>query len=223
MKSSVEHVKPGGTMPPYFSVHYSFPYDYFSSNFTKNVYETIFEFFPFKSGYWESKNNSLEEIISWNSKLLSKKFKLGLNQHVKNDYKQMLLHSDQYSHLRLFWIYHSNEITLHLILPEDEVELNDNTWRFDGSQLAPLLQLSIRLWNKHRVNTVQTYRELGAPVNLRRILKGELASTDPFSIIGSEPFEKLERLESKYKTIMIDKGALIIEQDYASLFNEDTG
>lgn len=210
-------------MPPYFSVHYSFPYDYFSSNFTKNVYETIFEFFPFKSGYWESesKNNSLEEIISWNSKLLSKKFKLGLNQHVKNDYKQMLLHSDQYSHLRLFWIYHSNEITLHLILPEDEVELNDNTWRFDGSQLAPLLQLSIRLWNKHRVNTVQTYRELGAPVNLRRILKGELASTDPFSIIGSEPFEKLERLESKYKTIMIDKGALIIEQDYASLFNED--
>lgn len=47
-------------MPPYFSVHYSFPYSYFFDNFTEGVYNTIFERFPFKSGYGESKDNTLE-------------------------------------------------------------------------------------------------------------------------------------------------------------------
>ena len=47
----------------------------------------------FKSGYWESDGNSIEEIINWNSKLLTKKFQLGYDEHVKNDYKQVLLKS----------------------------------------------------------------------------------------------------------------------------------
>lgn len=212
--------KLGGSMPTYFSIQYSFPYDYFYANFTQEIYETIFECFSFKSGYWNSEDNNLEEIISWNSKLLSDKFKLEFDQHVRHNYKQVLLQSNQFSHLRLFWTYQSNEIILHLILPEDEIELDDDSWKFNGEQIAPLLNLSVKIWEKYRLNMVQTYRELGAPVSLREVLKGKLASTDPFSIMGFELFEKQENLESNYKTIVIKNGLLIIEQEYVSLFNE---
>jgi hypothetical protein len=78
----------------------------------------------------------------------------------------------------------------------------------------------VKIWEKYRLNMVQTYRELGAPVSLRKVLKGKLASTDPFSIMGFELFEKQENLESDYKTIVIKNGLIIIEQEYVSLFNE---
>lgn len=209
-------------MPAYFSVFYTFPYSTFSQNFVSEVYSTIFNHFPFKSGYWGSENNTLEEIISWNSTLLSKKFELGINEHVKEDYKQILLDSPLYSHLRLFWIYQSNEITLHMILPEYDVILDDNSWRFNGPQLAPILNLSIELWSFHKVSNVQTYHELGAPVELGKVLKGEQPSTEPFCIVGINIFEKLENyLESTYYTKRINNGVLIVEQEYASLIKED--
>lgn len=131
-------------MPPYFSVHYSFPCSTYNESFVSEIYNIIFSRFPFKSGYWMSEKNTLEEIIKWNTSKLAKKFKLGFDQHVKHDYKQILLESDLFRHLRLYWMYESNEIVLHLILPEDDIFVNDKYLKYDSTKLVPLLNISER-------------------------------------------------------------------------------
>lgn len=207
-------------MPAYFSVEYSFPYSHFSSSVTQEIYETIFEDFPFKSGYWNSEGNSLEEIIAWNSKLLSDKFELGFDQHVKHNYKQILLQSDRFSHLRLFWMYQTDEILLHLIVPENEIDLENEYWKFSREQVAPLLNLSLKIWEKHELNMVQTYRELGESTELEHVLKGELTSSEPFSIIKSGIFRNYQTDHDNCEKIVINKGILTIEQEYINLLDK---
>ncbi|TDF93828.1 hypothetical protein [Paenibacillus piri] len=205
-------------MPPYFSVHYSFPYSSFTQDFVDEIYNTIFSYFPFKSGYWMSENNTLEEIISWNTSLLSKKFNLGFDQHVKHDYKQILLDSDLYSHLRLFWMYQSNEIILHLIVPEDDIFLDDELLRYNSSKLLPLLSLAVKIWNSFGVNTIQTYHELGAPTSYKKLLNGQQPSTEPFSILLPEAFSRFEEvLNDKFLVKKFIQGVLIIEKNYFDL------
>jgi len=202
-------------MPPYFSVHYSLPYSTFTQNFVGDIYNTIFSGFPFKSGYWMSENNTLEEIISWNTSLLAKKFKLGFDQHVKHDYKQILLESDLYSHLRLFWMYQSNEIVLHLIVPEDDIFLDNGFLRYDSSKLLPLLNLSVKICDSFGVNTIQTYHELGAPTSYKKVLSGQQPSTEPFSILLPEVFSQFEDiLNHKFIVKKFNRGVLLIEKDY---------
>jgi len=192
-------------MPAYFSVHYSFPYSTFTPDFVGEVYNVIFNYFPFRSGYWMSENNTLEEIISWNTSLLAKKFKLGFDQHVKHDYKQILLDSDLYSHLRLFWMCQSNEIVLHLIAPEDDIFLDDELLRYDSSKLLPLLNLSVKIWDSFGVNTIQTYHELGAPTSYKKVLNGQQPSTEPFSVLLPKDKLIIKKLNN---------GVLLIEKEY---------
>ncbi|MGN8772430.1 hypothetical protein ACTNDP_22920 [Paenibacillus barengoltzii] len=200
-------------MPPYFSVHFSFPYSSFSSTFVDEIYQVCFKHFPYKSGYWMSEKNTLDEIINWNSGLLAKKFKLGFDQHVKHDYKHILLDSTLYSHLRLFWIYQTNEITLHLIVPESDVLNDGNT-----SNIIPILNLSIDLWRSHTLNVIQTYHELGAPVSLRKISKGSLPSSEPFSILSPSKFQQI-RSTNDYISKQIMNGVLIVQEGFEGLIN----
>ncbi|MGO4543096.1 hypothetical protein [Paenibacillus sp. 2TAB19] len=209
-------------MPPYFSVYYSFPHSSFSEEFVEEVYKSFFHYFPYKSGYWEAEDNSLEEIIRWNTNLLGKKFRLGFNQHVKNNYKQVLLDSELHDHLRLFWSCDSKEITLHMITPERDVVLDDNTWRLNGNQIKSFINLSVGVWETHITNNIQTYHELDAPIPINRILKGEHPATDPFCIIGSKTFMKIkDQIESRYFLKTIKDGVLILDKIYASLLEED--
>jgi len=208
-------------MPPYFSVYYSFPFSTFKESFVNDIYYIIFNQFPFKSGYWMSENNTLEEIISWNSSKLAKKFKLGFDQHVKHDYKQILLNSDLYSHLRLFWMYQSNEIVLQLIVPEDDIFLDDELLMYDNSKLLPLLNLSVKIWDSFELNTVQTYHELGAPTSYKKVLNGQQPSTEPFSILVSEAFSQLEnKLIGNFLAKKLKHGVLIIKEDLFKLIGE---
>lgn len=207
-------------MPAYFSIEYSFPYDCFSSDFTRNIYETVFEDFPFQSGYWNSEENSLEEIIAWNSKLLSEKSELGYDQHVKHNYKQILLQSHQFSHLRLFWMYRHDEVVLHLILPEDEIQLEDDSEALNKIQIAPLLHLSLKILKKYEVNMVQTYRELGEPAGLKDIADGEFPLTDPFSFVRSDLFKETSDVPNNFEKVAQDKGILLIEKEYTGLLDQ---
>jgi hypothetical protein len=205
-------------MPPYFSVYYSFPYTSVSDQFVSEVYSVFFNYFPYKSGYWQAEKNSLEEIISWNSDLLTRKFELGFDQHVMHDYKQLLLESEKHEHLRLFWNYQNNEVTLHMITPEHEVLLDDKSWRFNGERIYNLINLSVKLWENQKLNVVQTYHELDAPESLSKVCKGVQPRTNPFCIVDEQTFLKLEKqLETKYYIKHIKNGVMIIERDYASL------
>ncbi|KUP24266.1 hypothetical protein AWJ19_13700 [Paenibacillus sp. DMB5] len=201
-------------MPPYFSVHYTFPYSTYNKSFVNDIYTMIFSQFPFKSGYWMAEKNTLEEIVSWNTSKLAKKFKLGFTQHVKHDYKQMLLESELYRHLRLYWMYESNEIVLNLILPEDDIFLDNKYLKYDSTKLVPLFNISEKIWESFGVNTIQTYHEIGAPTSYKDILDGELPSTEPFSIVSPEAYSRItDALKDKFIVRAIENGVLIIEKD----------
>ncbi|MCQ6561612.1 hypothetical protein [Paenibacillus mendelii] len=201
-------------MPPYFSVHYSFPFSTYNESFVSEIYNIIFSQFPYKSGYWMSEKNTLEEIISWNTSKLAKKFKLGFDQHVKHDYKQILLESDLFIHLRLYWMYESKEIVLHLILPEDDIFLDDKFLKYDSTKLVPLLNISEKIWDSFEVNTIQTYHELGAPTSYKDVLDGEQPSSEPFSIVSTEDLSRIEKvLNDKFLVRKLNRGFLIIQKE----------
>ncbi|MEO3946311.1 hypothetical protein [Gorillibacterium sp. CAU 1737] len=201
-------------MPAYLSVEFSFPYSTFTQDFVSEIYSVVFSCFPFKTGYWMSEKNTLEEIIRWNASLLAKKFELGYDQHVKHDYKQVLLDSDLYRHLRLFWMYQSDEIGLHLIVPEADLFLDRKLLKYDNSKVLPLLNLSVKLADSFVVNTVQTYHELGEAVPLKIVSNGQQPSTEPFSIVGSEAFRRFEsKIGSAFSTTKLKHGVLIMKED----------
>ncbi|NUU61123.1 hypothetical protein HPT30_12270 [Paenibacillus sp. JW14] len=201
-------------MPPYFSIQYSFPFSTFKESFVSDIYNTIFSQFPFKSGYWMSENNSLEEIISWNTSKLSKKFKLGFSQHVKHDYKQILLESELFRHFRLYWMYQSNEIVLNMILPEDDLFVDDEYIKYDSTRLVLLLNISVKIWNSFEINTIQTYHELGAPTRYKDVLNGEQPSTEPYSILSPEAYSPIKNaLNDNFIVREFKNGVLVIEKD----------
>ncbi|MNJ55875.1 hypothetical protein D3C77_513940 [compost metagenome] len=81
-----------------------------------------------------------------------------------------------------------------------------------------MVYLSIEIWNNHKANHVQTYLELGAPVRNMKVMQGEQPSTEPFCIVGIEPFKMLEdSLENKYSKKAINNGILILEQGNCGL------
>jgi len=83
-------------MPPYFSVQVAIPYDSMSSNFVKDIYLQIFEVFPYKSGYWGSENDSLQEIISWNQSLLEKRLMRDYGDLKKNNLSRLNTYANYY-------------------------------------------------------------------------------------------------------------------------------
>ncbi|WP_244886433.1 hypothetical protein [Paenibacillus odorifer] len=160
-----------------------------------------------------SEKNTLDEIIKWNTSKLAKKFKLGFDQHVQHDYKQILLESHLFRHLRLYWMYESNEIVLHLILPEDDILVDDKYLKYDSTKLVPLLNISEKIWDSFEVNTIQTYHELGAPTSYKEVLDGEQPSSEPFSIISTEALSRIKNvLNDKFLVKELNRGFLIIQK-----------
>ncbi|EFM08758.1 hypothetical protein PaecuDRAFT_4223 [Paenibacillus curdlanolyticus YK9] len=209
-------------MPPYYSIHFSFPYSSYSPTFVEDIYTIIFKYFPFKSGYWHAEHDSFEEIVKWNDRLLSKKFILGYDQHYTHDYKQLLLDSAMHHELRLFWMYGANEITLHFITSEDDVLLAYPPLRFDLSKLQPFINLSVDLWTSQPASVVQTYLELGEPVRLRKLNKGAQPSIEPFCMMGRELFNKMKSsLPANYVSKLHNRGVLVVDQDYLGSFNHN--
>ncbi|MBH5320308.1 hypothetical protein I6N90_21180 [Paenibacillus sp. GSMTC-2017] len=206
-------------MPQYFSVVYSFPYSSVSDQFVNQIYSIIFKHFPFKSGYWNSENNSLDEITRWNSELLLRKFELGYDQHVMHNYKQILLASKQYEHLRIFWNYHDDEVQLHLIVPEYEILLDDEGWRFEGEHIIAFISLSVELWENQKLSLIQTHLEMDTAESLSNVLNGVVPLSNPFCIVNDEVFTNLEnQLEAKcYCIKQLKNGVIIIEREYESL------
>lgn len=160
-----------------------------------------------------SEKNTLDEIISWNTSKLAKKFKLGFDEHVKHDYKQVLLESDLFRHLRLYWMYESKEIVLHLILPEDDIFLDGKFLKYDRTKLVPLLYISEKIWDSFEVNTIQTYHELGAPTSYKNVLHGEQPSSEPFSIVSTEDLSIEKVLNDKFIIKKLHRGFLIIQKE----------
>jgi hypothetical protein len=172
-------------MPAYFTMEVAFKKNALYECFVRDVYDIFSQSgFKFKCGFWYGKDMSMEQIIEWNQKHLQNKFELGFTEQVKHDYKQILLDTDIYSELRLYWIYTNERIYLHLIVPEFDVRTYEGHYYFVEDKIRPLLLIACNVWDTGLTSTIQSYLELDeGGVDIEELEQGQLPQIHPFCII----------------------------------------
>ncbi|MFC3801070.1 hypothetical protein [Cohnella sp. GCM10012308] len=204
-------------MPSYFSIELAFPYQDLNSTFVSDFYSAIFAKYPFKTGYWNSEENTLEEIIVWNQKHLENKFILGYKEHVSNNYKQILLSSDTFSEIRHFWSYSRNEIRSSIIIPEFDVLVEEDRWMFNANRFEQIKDMCKHIWEVCPVSILQSCLEFdGGPINTNKVKTGAQPSINPICIINQDTFKKITESKQNIEItgiarrgiMLIDKGLL---------------
>ena len=64
---------------------------------------------------------SLDQIVEWNQSKLDDNFILGHDQHVENDYRQIILEVEPFSECRLILFNWDSGLSFHCIAPEYEI------------------------------------------------------------------------------------------------------
>lgn len=178
-------------LPAYFSVEFLFEQGIIYPNFVRDIYSSFFiSGFDFKSGFWFHESATLDEIINWNQMLLERKFRLGLRQHVKHDYMHMLLKTDLFKEMRLYWLYFENEFQLHLIVPEYDILHDVDGIIFIKEKLDKMIGVSKSVWETGLVKILQTCLEFNDSCSFREISKGQKPSINPFCIVKEDLFSK---------------------------------
>lgn len=200
-------------MPAYFSIEISFKKDILYSSFVEDVYSVLFQSgFNFKSGYWFGEDMTLEQIIEWNQKHLQNKFSLGYTQHVKYDYKQILLDTDIFSEMRVYWMYSNDRIHLDIIIPESDVlHIEGKHCFFVENKINPILAASCSIWDTGLVSAIQTCLELDDGIDLEEIEQGHLPIINPFCIISNDIAKRFEfSLKSNLTCKYLNKNGVLI-------------
>jgi hypothetical protein len=201
-------------MPPYFSIELAFPYSSLNSSFVLEFYSVLFSKYPYKSGFWNSESNTLDEIIIWNQQLLENKFILGFDEHVNNDYKQILLMSETFSELRHFWSYSKYEIRGTILIPEYDVLTDEDVWRFSSNQFDEIKDFCEWIWVNSSIEILQTCLEMdGGPINTSKINTGVQPYTHPISIVSEKTFKDLKGIKESIVIKSTEKnGVMMIDQ-----------
>lgn len=189
-------------MPAYFNISLVFDRKDIQPNFTKDVHNLLHKAgFIFKSGCYEAKEYSLEEILCWNQKHLENNFHLGFTEHCSHDYKQMYFNYGEFSEVRGFWMNNypeDDEFTLEIIIPEDDILEYDGNGKYGYSYKIEEIQMLVNackvLWNDPLVKMIQTGLEsTDAVVSFNDIKSGTSPNTYPFAIVPSELTQELNR------------------------------
>lgn len=189
-------------MPAYFNLSLVFERKDIYSEFTHDINELLQKAgLKFKSGYYESENFSLEEILSWNQKHLENNFHLGFTEHHSHDYKQVLFDYGTFSEVRGFWLNNypeEDEFTLEIIIPEEDILEYDGNVKYGYSykekEIELLINTSIILWNSSLVKTIQTGLECcDAVLSISGLWAGEIPNMYPFAIVPDKFAEQLQK------------------------------
>lgn len=162
------------------------------------------------------------EIIDWNQQLLEKKFILGYDEHVSNNYKQLLLSSELYTHMRMFWGYRNDKVSFSIIIPEYEILVDEGEWQFRKGQIKPIIDLCQDLWEQSPVEIIQSCLEMdGGPISIGKVQNGELPSINPIAIINRDLLKTINNLNNfKLNTELIEienNGIMIIANELIHL------
>ncbi len=148
----------------------------------------------YKSGYWRSGDDSLEDIIVWNRQQLERNFSLGYTEHYSGGYKQMLFDWEGFSEVRLFINNEAEDdfFSFSLIVPEsDLMSCGDDESVSEQKKIEQLQELALGMWSRENLSCIQTRWEcsFGArePGEIER---GKAPSTEPFSIIPAGVYKE---------------------------------
>ncbi len=192
-------------MPPYFSTTFGF-----ARADTDGLVGRVYSAFtdagaPFKTvlAWGCDPDLTLAEITEWNQRRLDRGFRLGLTEHVSNDYRQVLLSLASYDEVRLFIGLDKSTVTFDLIVSERDVQ------RFGQSAIQDCAH---RVWDKARPLWIQTHFENGAAVPERQLRFGLAPSARPFAFLDdSYPVPSSDR----HTVVLLQRGVLVLSRSPA--------
>ena len=117
---------------------------------------------------------TLEQIVEWNQSKLDSDFVLGYDEHVKHNYRQIMLAVDPFSECRLILSNCESDISFQCIVPEREIN------KGNAGSLEHACQ---RAWSQLPIQSVESYGELGEPVGAKAITSGKPPSADLFAMV----------------------------------------
>ena len=198
-------------MPAYFSMIMEFSRAELDFDNMKELLAYIkYAGLEFRGGIRHSENDAAEDIMDWNQKKLEDDFELGYDEDVSNDYKQMLFGCGGFSEMRGFIMNESpirGEYCFNLIVPEDEVANNDDTYKKEA--VEKLKAIASKLWVLPKTRTVQTELEGGMGITPEMdIREGAAPSACPFAIVSEKQFGRMDTAD--YNAEHIEYGGVIL-------------
>lgn len=179
-------------MPEYFNISFQFERKDIYKTFVKDFYSILEKVgMKFKSGYWGSEDDTLEEMCAYNQKKLEENFKLGFTEHYSHNFKQVLFEFGQYSHVRGFWMNRypeENTFSFEIVIPESEILVKE-LWEegiviFQKEKIEALLQFAKKIWKFSYIRTIQTGLEgYDASTGITALMNGILPNVTPFCIV----------------------------------------
>lgn len=120
---------------------------------------------------------SFDSIVEWNQTKLSSGFRLGRDEHVSHNYRQVFVAFLPFDYARLYLSLGPSGVGFHLIVPESEVE---------ALGADPILALGREVFRSLGPRSIQTYGEGAAAVPHNELLAGTLPSADLFAFLGAQ-------------------------------------
>lgn len=198
-------------MPAYFSLTLQFDKNKIADNLSQRVCSAVINGgFPFISGYWFHEEETLDEITSKNQELLNEELTLGLSQHAKHDYAQLLFDSE-YSEMRGFWSFSGENVDFTIIIPQEDLIFYNST-AFINHRILPIKALALSLWESGLPNAIQTSLEGEMCFPLDALRQGAGVCYDPFAIVSREDFKRLDKRFDEDTVAQIGGNGVFIEE-----------
>ncbi|MBQ3111059.1 MAG: hypothetical protein IJC69_07965 [Clostridia bacterium] len=177
-------------MPAYFSLQAVFNRKDIHPAFVRDFYNHLFKCdLKFKSGFLDAQGLSFAEIVDWNQHKLENNFRLGMDEHHSNDYKQILFDFCEFSEVRGYWLNNypsDDEFTFSIIVPESElVESYATNPLTTNEEIKKLETLAISMWDFDAMQSIHASWESGFGALSPAQNKG-LPIADPFVIVPEE-------------------------------------
>lgn len=201
-------------MPTYFSIDFQ----YRRADLCKTTVNDFFKNLTdcglvYKSGFWHSKNDGLNDILIWNQKKLEDNFELGYTEHYSHDYKQMLFDFRDFSEVRLIMqnIPEKGSFTFCLIIPEDDfIEYNDTgKYKRLEHKMQIVEDFACHMWEVGDMSCIQSFWECSGCYDISDIIKGDEPSFEPFAIVPANTY----RTKWNCSCEMIGRDGVILKND----------
>lgn len=145
---------------------------------------------------------TLGDIVEWNQTKLDEDFVLGLDQHVKHDYRQIILDVDPFSECRLILSNRGSCIAFRCIVPEHEINPRNATTLENACR---------RVWSGLPVQAVESYGETGGDVGPEAIKSGKPPSARLFALMDYDCTQ--QDYARKYEVERMDRGYFLTPND----------
>ena len=181
-------------MPAYFSIDFQYKKTDLCDTTVKDFFEKLLSCgLIYKSGFWNSENDSLDEILVWNQKKLEANYQLGYRDHYSFGYKQMLFDFYDFSEVRLIINNRSDEesFSFYLIIPEDDfIEYDDTgTCKRLDYRMKIIEEFACCMWKIGDMCCIQSAWECsGCVANIIDIMAGTEPSIEPFAIVPDHTY-----------------------------------